>query len=582
MPSLNPSTSVLGSRKAKHLLSRACFHYSKSTLNHFSTLTPTEAVSELSGPTTTPWEQPYDLQPNSQNGIVDGFWIHSENPPSYYPYGHERKRSIISGWWWYNMMQQNKLKHKLVFFLHTCFTVAKDQIGARSAYFFDYLSLLDFYAYGSIQTLAEKITFDNSMLYYLDNTFNNKNNPNENYAREFLELFTILKGPQIAEGDYTNYTEHDIQQAARVFSGIKVKPDRDEIDPDTGIPCGYVNNYFHDNGSKTFSQAFGFQEIQGGTNANGVRNELSDFVEMIFSKPETAKAYCRKLYKFFVKSEWDETVENAIIAPLANQLMSSNYNLLSVLQTLLISEHFYDEDNADPSDEIVGGIVKNPIQLISQIISVLDIQIPNPEPPIASIPESPGSGFRVSSTDWTEEQENFFKFYHRFCHNTFFPGCGMNIFSPDTVAGYPADYQGPDYDRSWFSSNTIVARYKTIESLIYGKNRILGLLTGINGGNYYQGLFVQFSTVDFVANPNYISNPFDSNILVSELVELFFCESISESRLNYFILTLNDIDPSYWTGAWAQYINNGNIYQVKIRLDALFTKLINAPEFQLM
>ena len=55
------------------------------------------------------------------------------------------------------------------------------------------------------------------MLYYLDNTENNKNNPNENYAREFLELFTIGKGEQVSDGDYTNYTEHDIQQAARVF-----------------------------------------------------------------------------------------------------------------------------------------------------------------------------------------------------------------------------------------------------------------------------------------------------------------------------------------------------------------------------
>ena len=56
------------------------------------------------------------------------------------------------------------------------------------------------------------------MLNYLDNTQNNANNPNENYAREFLELFTITKGEQVGEGDYTNYTELDVQQAARVNS----------------------------------------------------------------------------------------------------------------------------------------------------------------------------------------------------------------------------------------------------------------------------------------------------------------------------------------------------------------------------
>ena len=572
MPSLNPSASVLGVRKAKHLLRRACFHYSKATLAHFATLTPSQAVAELSQEADTPWQDPYDLTPNSySNGSIDGFWLHSGNPPSAYPNGQTRKRAVISGWWWYNMMQQNRLKHKLVFFLHTCFTVAKDSGSGKSAYFYDYLKLLDFYAYGSIKTLAKKITFDNAMLYYLDNTTNNKNNPNENYAREFLELFTILKGPQISEGNYTNYTETDIQQAAKVFSGIKVKPNRDTIDSDTNIPYGYVNISQHNTGSKIFSEAFNNQTILGGSDLAGVTNELSDFVEMIFSQSETAKSYCRRLYKFFVKSEWGASVENDIITPLATQLINSDYDLLAAVQTLLMSEHFYDEDNSDTTNEIVGSIVKNPIQLLSQIISALDISVPNPE---ASSENPPSS--------WTTEQQDFYNFYYKFCHNTFLPGAGMNIFSPDTVAGYPADYQGPDYDRSWFSSNTIVARYKTIESLIAGKNRILGVQTNANGASYYQNIWIQFNAVAFVDNNNHISNPYDSTVLVSELVELLFCESITANRLDYFIQSLNDLDPGYWTGAWAVYVQSGDTVQVKSRLDALFTKLINAPEFQLM
>ena len=235
------------------------------------------------------------------------------------------------------------------------------------------------------------------------------------------------------------------------------------------------------------------------------------------------------------------------------------------------SEHFYDEDNADPSDEIIGGVIKSPLQFFSQIISALDITIPNPE---ASIDNPP--------TSWTEEQQDFYNFFHKFCNNTFFPRTGMNVFSPDSVAGYHADYQGPDYDRSWFSSNSIVARYRTIESLIAGKNRILGLLTGAQGGSYFQNIWIQFNPVEFVANPNYISNPYDSTVLVTDLVELLFCESLSEARINYFAQSLFDINPDYWSEAWAMYVNNGNEVQVKIRLDALFTKLINAAEFQLM
>lgn len=571
MASLSPSTSVLGIRKAKHLLRRACFHYSKSTLNYFATLTPAQAVSELSINTTTPWQDPYDTTTNNQNGSIDGFWIHNGNPPSSYPYGQNKKRAIVTGWWWYNMLKQNCLKHKLVYFLHTCFTVSKNDGAGKSSYFYDYLKLLDFYALGSIKTLAKKISFDNAMLYYLDNTTNNKNNPNENYAREFLELFTILKGPQIAEGNYTNYTENDIQQAARVFSGIKVKPLRDTVDPDTGIPFGYVNISQHDTGQKEFSSAFSNQTIDGGTDQEGVIDEVDDFVEMIFSNLETAKSYCRKAYRFFVRREWSSDVENNIIYPLSVQLMNSNYNLLNVVQTLLQSQHFYDEDNSDSTNEIVGGMIKPPVQFISELISLIDMPIPNPEASSSNAP-----------TTWSIDQLDFYHFYWNFCHNTFFPGSGMNIFSPDTVAGYPGDYQGPNFDRSWFSSNTIVARYKTIESLIAGKNKILGIQTNSNGFNYYQNIKVQFNCIDFISNSNNISDPYNSITLVTELSELFFCESLDSDRLDYFIEILNDSNSGYWAAAWSDYITNGDDVQAKNRLDSLFTKLINAPEFQLM
>ena len=70
-------------------------------------------------------------------------------------------------------MNQKTLKHKLTFFLHTSLTISKDDGSGTSTHFYDHLRLLDFYAYGNIKTLAKKITFDNSMLIYLDNTSNN-------------------------------------------------------------------------------------------------------------------------------------------------------------------------------------------------------------------------------------------------------------------------------------------------------------------------------------------------------------------------------------------------------------------------
>lgn len=563
MPSLNPSTAILGHRKAKHLLRRSCFHYNKATLDYFASLTPTQAVDELAQEPSLFWEHPYDWKPDNNTGISDDFWIHTPGTtPADYPNGQFRKRAIVSSWWWYNAIKQNSLKHKLVFFLHTTFTISKDNGAGYSSHFYDYLQLLDFYAFGNLKTLAQKITFDNSMLLFLDNTTNNKNNPNENYAREFLELFTILKGPQAGEGDYTNYTEGDIQETAKIFSGIKIQALRDNIDPDTGIPTGYINVSQHNTDAKTFSSAFNNTTISGGNTEADIYNEVEAYVDMVFAQPETAKAYCRKLYRFFVKSEWSQDVEDDIILPLANQLITSNFSLLDITKTLLSSQHFFDEDDADSTDQIFGSIVKNPLQHLSEMIRLLDIKLPNPE-----------ASYTPSPVSYTEDQVNFFKFYFNFCYFAYFPGTGINPFSPDSVAGYPGDYQTPSFDRSWFSSNTIISRYKLIESFISGKNKINAPFTNI---------WAQFDAVSFVENSNVFSLPSDAHTLVNDVAELLYCESIDEARIQYFMSVLNDLSPSYWNTAWFQYLQTGDDVQVRIRLEALFNKMLNAAEFQLM
>ena len=308
MASLNPLGGTLDLRKAKHLLRRSTFNYSKEQLDIFVGMTATDAVNSLTTASTNTLPEPYDPLPNE---APDGYWTSSTELPNSFD-GQTRKRAIVTAWWWHNAMSQISLKHKLSFFLHTCFTVGKDSGVGAATYFYDHIRLLDYYALGNIKTLAKKITLDNGMLDYLDNTQNNDNNPNENYAREFLELFTVLKGPQIDEGNYTNYTEEDIQKTAKVFSGIKMKPLRDTIDPDTGIPMGYVNTFQHDSNPKTFSSAFGNTTIAGGSSESEVHMELENYVDMVFAQPETAKAYCRKLYRFFVKSEWSQDVEDDI------------------------------------------------------------------------------------------------------------------------------------------------------------------------------------------------------------------------------------------------------------------------------
>ncbi len=542
MASLNPLSSVLDLRKAKHLLRRATFNYTKEQLNTFVGMTASAAVNSLITSTNNILSEPYDPLPASN---PDGFWTASSELPNTFT-GQGRKRALVSTWWWYNAMHQTSLKHKLSFFLHTCFTVGKDSGVGAATYFFDHLKLLDFYALGNIKSLAKKITLDNGMLDYLDNTQNNKNNPNENYAREYLELFTILKGEQIGEGNYTNYTEDDIQQAAKVFSGFKKRNDRSDIDPDTTIPMGYININQHNTNDKTFSSAFGNQVISGKNTQAGAFEELDDFVEMIFAQPETAKAYCRRLYRFFVKSQWNEEVETDIITPLAQLLLDNNYDILPVITTLLSSEHFYDADDTDATDNIIGSIIKSPLQLVSEVCSMFELNFPNPH-------------------------SNTLNFYLQFIHNTYLKAAGMELFNPDSVAGYPAYYQEPGFDRNWFSSNTLIGRYKLIESLIAGRNTITN-----------RTINTKIDTVSFVKNK--IENASNVNLLISEIANLLYPESIDTDRINYFKSYLVDdgFPDYYWSGAWSQYLTDSDDSVVRPRLNALIIAMVNAAEFQLM
>ena len=79
MASLNSSTSILGVRKAKHLLRRSCFQYSKAVLDQFAMLTPEQALAQLTVEPTVFWEDPYDMKVSSQSGVSDDFWIHTPN-----------------------------------------------------------------------------------------------------------------------------------------------------------------------------------------------------------------------------------------------------------------------------------------------------------------------------------------------------------------------------------------------------------------------------------------------------------------------------------------------------------------------
>ena len=309
-----------------------------------------------------------------------------------------------------------------------------------------------------------------------------------------------------------------------------------------------LNPNQHDPNDKTFSSAFNNQVITGRNTAETMFDELDDFVEMVFAQEETAKAYCRKLYRYFVKSDISTAAETDIIEPLAQILINNNYEIAPVVTTLLSSEHFYDADDDDATDNIIGSIIKSPLQLVSEVFSFFDISYPDPE---------------------TEPLLFYRNFFHWYIHQNYFKPAGMEFYNPDSVAGYPAYYQIPGFDRNWFSSNTIIGRYTLVAAILTQ--------------NYINA---DLDTVLFVENNIEVNVAQDPNTLISTLTDLMFPESVDTDRINYFkTFLIGDADDYYWTGAWLQYINThseDDKNTVKIRLDALIIALVNAAEFQLM
>ncbi|MBG6109965.1 uncharacterized protein (DUF1800 family) [Flavobacterium sp. CG_23.5] len=549
MASLNPNTTVLGVKNAKHLLRRATFVYTKALIDQYSKLAPSQALDLLLVDKPLALNLPYDPLPTT---APDGFWTESANLPTSIAnqYG---KGVLVAGWWWYNAINTPTLKFKLSHFLSTRFTVIKnEQVFGSSTEFYDYIRLLLFYSYGNYKKLAKKMTLNNSMLCFLNNTSNVKSSPNENYAREFLELFTIGKGAQVTPGNYTNYTESDIVQTARILTGFKRKSDRSLIDSETGIPKGYNQFSDHNTSPKTFSSAFNNKIITSSSDASSMDTELDNYIEMVFDQSATAKNICRKLYTYFVKSNISSEVENDIINPLAQDLYNNGYEIVPIIRKLLESQHFYDLDDSITTDEIIGGIIKSPLQQLSEICTYLKAAIPDP----------------------TSNPLNFYNvFWWYFVNNTFFVRSNMILFEPENVAGHAAYYQAPAFDKTWISSSTLIAKYRLGESLLDGVNRISG----------NSNIAVKINISDVLKNTGIVSNPSNPLTLTSELCNALFAQETDSDRINYFMnsFLLQGLSNYYWTEAWNNFISTNNNSVVESRLKLLVTKILRAPESQM-
>ena len=440
-----------------------------------------------------------------------------------------KKRSLESWWMMLILRQGMSIIEKMTVFWHNHFATELGIYG-RADYGYQYLSLLRENSLGNFKHLVEEITINPAMLRYLNGNQNSEQSPNENYARELFELFTIGKGDTIAEGNYTTYTEGDIQAAARVLTGWRDRGGNQEGDP---VQARFFPNR-HDRGEKTFSENLGGITIQ--TDGTG-QEEYKELIQLIFDQEATSKYICKKLLTWFLHYELDAEGEEKIIEPLAAQLRDNDYEVEPVLRTLLQSEFFFDP-------YFRGTQIKNPIDFLFSQLKPLPCLLPE------------GEDYVVDGV----LGEYLFKVTERL---------QMPLLYPPSVAGWPAYYQQPQQYGLWINAVTLFER-NTLPELV-------------KKGFRSRGLTYSF---DLIALLEELEDPTDPNAVIRSLACLYLPLELTEDQLTEFKDALIPGLPDYeWSLEYGEYLSNPSDFRQRRSLEnkllAAIEAMLQAPEFHL-
>ncbi len=348
--------------KARHLLSRAGFGVPLAAVDDLAKLDPVGAVASLldyeknSEPNHEPdWLEPPTAGRDLRRQVTAMEALNSkgheltdeekkqreeETKKLFNALQQEERQDIekLKAWWLKRILiTQRPLQEKMTLFWHGHFAVSAEKV--KSGYHNYMLNkLFRDKATGNFKMLAYEVGISPAMLRYLDNDQNNKNHPNENWARELMELFTLGVG---------NYTEDDIKNSARAFTGWTSNGEEFVYNPQA-----------HDDGDKTFMGK------KGKFNGN-------DIVDIIFEQKAAARFLPQKLWKFFAY----EDPEPEIVDGLAKTFRENGYELKPLLKQIFLSKAFY-------SEKAVQTQIKSPVQLAVSMLSYLDVN-----PPADSITE---------------------------------------------------------------------------------------------------------------------------------------------------------------------------------------------------
>ncbi len=342
-------------QQARHLLNRAGFGGSPEAVNAFHAMGREAAVKFLLEPKeeiasfpVPEWAKPEVVRETLKKVFEERAELRRKratlSPEAFEKEQRElnrqqqmegRQQGTESQMWWIERMLKSNapLREKMTLFWHDHFATSTQKVRGPFM-MLDQNQMFREFAFGNFRELTQRIVRDPAMMIYLDVQRSNKQQPNENFAREVMELFTLGEG---------NYTEEDIKQAARAFTGYQLNRLNGEVTQS-------VRSW--DGGDKTvFGQTGKF---------NG-----SDIVKLIFRKPECAEFIAKKIWEFFAY----ENPSDALVKQLGKVLREADYEMKPLLEEMFLSEEFY-----NPKE--MGNQIKCPVQYLVQMLKELEIQEP--------------------------------------------------------------------------------------------------------------------------------------------------------------------------------------------------------------
>jgi len=313
----------IGEDGARHLLNRTGFGATDAEVREFAPLEPAEAVDRLLAGT----HAEASLAPPAfvDEAFVPFYKLRQMSPDDR---REEQRKLVRQGvelrtWWLREMLTTSSpLTERMTLFWHGHFATSQRKVRLNQLMYRQNV-LLRREALGSFATLLHEISKDPAMLVYLDNAGSRREAPNENFAREVMELFTLGEG---------HYGENDIKEAARAFTGWS-------LDRDTGR---YVyRRAWHDDGEKT---------VLGRTG----RFDGDDVLDVLLARPETAEFVAAKLWREFVSPapDADEVKRWAAV------FRDAHYEVKPLLRAMLTSDAFWAAENR-------GTLVKSPVDLVA-------------------------------------------------------------------------------------------------------------------------------------------------------------------------------------------------------------------------